>query len=217
MFVLAANTRKSKFDMLTSRVVLFSYIRRLFQHAMEDCRPKSVLFHVLSFSICLLDPKRLVLSSYQPFGSQLNHGSFITPNYDTVMGMLERLGLLNIHFCYYSQTTMEALQYALPGDLLKLLDVCSSDSAMPTTYGKLQPPLGNHRLKIVEFVSVLLTHGSEAVEKELIQQGAVKLVVNLFFEYPFNNFLHHHVENIIASCLECKTTLLLEYIHFAGV
>lgn len=71
-----------------------SYVRRLFQHAMEDSRPKSLLFHVLSFCICLLDPKRLVLSSYQTFRSQLNHGSFITPSYDTVVGMLERLGIL---------------------------------------------------------------------------------------------------------------------------
>lgn len=71
-----------------------SYVQRLFQHAMEDSRPKSVLFHVLSFCICFLDPKRLVLSSYQAFRSQLNHGSFITPSYDTVVGMLERLGIL---------------------------------------------------------------------------------------------------------------------------
>ncbi|XP_074558374.1 uncharacterized protein LOC141814331 isoform X2 [Curcuma longa] len=174
---------------LAAKICSPSYVQRLFQHAMEDSRPKSVLFHVLSFCICFLDPKRLVLSSYQAFRSQLNHGSFITPSYDTVVGMLERLG-----------------------DLLILLDVSSLDSALPTTYGKLQPPLGKHRLKIVEFVCVLLTLGSEAVEKELIQQGAIKLVVNLFFEYPFNNFLHHHVENIIGSCLESKTTLLLEHI-----
>ncbi|KAG6496542.1 hypothetical protein ZIOFF_044409 [Zingiber officinale] len=174
---------------LAAKICSPSYVRRLFQHAMEDSRPKSVLFHVLSFCVCLLDPKRLVLSSYQAFRSQLNHGSFITPSDDAVVGLLERLG-----------------------DLLILLDVSSLDSALPTTYGKLQPPLGKHRLKIVEFISVLLTIGSEAVEKELIQQGAIKLVINLFFEYPFNNFLHHHVENIIGSCLESKTTLLLEHI-----
>ncbi|CAL5426952.1 unnamed protein product [Camellia sinensis] len=32
-------------------------------------------------------------------------------------------------------------------DLLKLLDVSSDDNALITTYGKLQPPLGKHRLK----------------------------------------------------------------------
>ena len=26
--------------------------------------------------------------------------------------------------------------------------------------------------------------------------------------YPYNNFLHHHVENIIVSCLEVKRSLV---------
>lgn len=36
--------------------------------------------------------------------------------------------------------------------------------------------------QIVEFISVLLTVGSEAAEKELIQLGAVQRILNLFFE-----------------------------------
>lgn len=36
--------------------------------------------------------------------------------------------------------------------------------------------------QIVEFISVLLTIGSESAEKELVQQGAIKLVIDLFFE-----------------------------------
>ncbi|RZS03820.1 hypothetical protein BHM03_00034047, partial [Ensete ventricosum] len=100
------------------------------------------------------------------------------------------------------------------GDLLKLFDISSLDSDLLTTYGKLQPPLGKHRLKvyIVEFISVLLTTGSEAVETELIQLGAIKRVIELFFLYPFNNFLHHHVEDVVGSCLESKRTLLIEHI-----
>lgn len=34
------------------------------------------------------------------------------------------------------------------GDLLKLLDISSSDNVLLTTYGKLQPPFGKHRLKV---------------------------------------------------------------------
>lgn len=30
--------------------------------------------------------------------------------------------------------------------------------------------------------------------------------------YPYNNFLHHHVENIILSCLECKNAPLIEHL-----
>ncbi|CAL9075785.1 unnamed protein product [Musa textilis] len=174
---------------LAAKICSPSYVGRLFHHALEDSRPKSVLVHALSFCICLLDPKRLVASSYQAFRSQLTHGSLVIASQETVEGMLGRLG-----------------------DLLKLLDITSSDSDLPTTYGQLQPPLGKQRLKIVEFISVLLTIGSEAVEKELIRLGAIKHVIDLFFEYPFNSFLHHHVENVIGSCLESKRTLLIEHI-----
>lgn len=73
-----------------------SFVGRLFSHVLEASRPKSVLFYALSFCICLLDPKRLVASSYQAFRSQSSHGTVVTVSQDTVEGMLGRLGI-----CYY--------------------------------------------------------------------------------------------------------------------
>ncbi|XP_073008817.1 uncharacterized protein [Typha latifolia] len=186
--ILSAITRYAP-PALASKICTPSFVGRLFRHALEDSRPKSVLVHSLSVCISLLDPKRLVSSSYQAFQSPLSHGTLVTASPETVDGMLESLG-----------------------ELLKLLDVSNSEMALPTTYGTLKPPLGKHRLKIVEFISVLLAIGSEAAEKELIRQGAIECVVHLFFEYPFNNFLHHHVDNIIASCLESKRALLIEHV-----
>ncbi|KAG2598858.1 hypothetical protein PVAP13_5KG402400 [Panicum virgatum] len=162
---------------------------RLFHHALEESRPKSVLVHSLSVCISLLDPKRLASASYQAFRSNLSHGALVTASPETVDGMLESLG-----------------------NLLKLLDTSSAENILPTPYGYLRPPLGKHRLKIVEFISVLLTIGSETAEKELIRQSAIKRSIDLFFEYPYNNFLHHHVENIIVSCLEGKRTELIEHV-----
>jgi hypothetical protein len=37
--------------------------------------------------------------------------------------------------------------------------------------------------QIVEFISVLLTIGSEIAEKELISQSAIKHCIDLFFQY----------------------------------
>lgn len=71
-----------------------SYVGRLFCYALEDSRPDSVLYNALSFCICLLDPNRLVASSYQAFRSQLSHGTVVTASQDTVEGMLDRLGML---------------------------------------------------------------------------------------------------------------------------
>ncbi|KAJ4894894.1 SIT4 phosphatase-associated family protein [Raphanus sativus] len=161
---------------------------RLLKHTLEDSRPKSVLVNSLSVCISLLDPKRFTLGTYHIYGRQLTHGSMV-PNPETVEGMLGSLG-----------------------DLLVLLNVSSAEGILLTTYGKLQPPLGKHRLKVVEFISVLLSVGSEAAEKEVIRLGAVKRVLDLFFEYPYNNFLHHHVENVILSCLESKNSQLLDHI-----
>ncbi|KAK1369045.1 Serine/threonine-protein phosphatase 6 regulatory subunit 2 [Heracleum sosnowskyi] len=166
-----------------------SFIGRLFRHALEESRPKSVLVHSLSVCISLLDPKRLSLGTYYSYNRQMNHGSVVTANPETVDGMLESLG-----------------------NLLKLLDVSLEENVLETTYGKLRPPLGKHRLKIIEFISVLVTVSSEAAEKELIRLGAIYRILELFFEYPYNNFLHHHVEQIILSCLESKKAPLIKHL-----
>ncbi|XP_022977527.1 serine/threonine-protein phosphatase 6 regulatory subunit 2 isoform X1 [Cucurbita maxima] len=173
---------------LLAKISSPSFVGRLFRHALEDSRPTSVLINSLSVCISLLDPRRLTVGTAYSYNRQISHGSTVSATMETVEGMLESLGRL-----------------------LKLLDVSSSEKVLVTTYGKLQPPLGKHRLKIVEFISVLLTVGSKAAE-ELIHLGAIKLILDLFFEYPFNNFLHHHVENIVVSCLESKNSSLVEHL-----
>ncbi|KAE7996079.1 hypothetical protein FH972_000828 [Carpinus fangiana] len=174
---------------LSAKISSPSFIGRLFRHALEDSRPKSVLVNSLSVCISLLDPKRLTLGVYHTYNRQITQGPTVTANPETVEGMLESLS-----------------------DLLKLLNISSLENVLITTYGKLQPPLGKHRLKIVEFISVLVTVGSEAAEKELIRLGAVQRILDLFFEYPYNNFLHHHIESILLSCLESKNAPLIEHL-----
>ncbi|XP_065846909.1 uncharacterized protein [Euphorbia lathyris] len=174
---------------LAAKISSPNFIGRLFRHALEESRPKSVLVNSLSICISLLDPKKLNLGAYHMYNRQLNHGSTVTASPETVVGMLDSLG-----------------------NLLKLLAISSTQDVLLTTYGKLQPPLGKHRLKIVEFISVLLSVGSEPAEKELIRLGAVQRILDLFFEYPYNNFLHHHVENILFSCLESKNATLIEHL-----
>lgn len=75
-------------------VLSCSFIGRLFRHALESSRPKSVLVNSLSICISLLDPKRLTLGTYYTFNRQLTHGSTVTVNPETVEGMLGSLGKL---------------------------------------------------------------------------------------------------------------------------
>nr|GEW83372.1 hypothetical protein [Tanacetum cinerariifolium] len=82
------------------------------------------------------------------------------------------------------QVNQETVGAMLPklGDLLILLNVSLDEKVLPTTYGQLKPPLGKHRLKIVEFIAVLLKTGNEIAEKELISSGTIQRVLDLFFE-----------------------------------
>ncbi|KAG8655250.1 serine/threonine-protein phosphatase 6 regulatory subunit 3 isoform X2 [Manihot esculenta] len=168
-----------------------SFVSRIFSHALEDSHSKSGLVHSLSVCISLLDPKRSAISSLllHSFRSQHIYESPIPVNPETIDAMLPKLG-----------------------DLLMLLNVLSDDKILPTTYGELKPPLGKHRLKIVEFIAVLLRMGNEATEEELVSSGTIKRVLDLFFEYPYNNALHHHVESIILSCLETKSDAMVDHL-----
>ncbi|CAN0916381.1 Serine/threonine-protein phosphatase 6 regulatory subunit 3 [Linum grandiflorum] len=168
-----------------------SFVARIFGHALEDSNSKSGLIHSLSVCISLLDPKKLTNSSLlmHSFRSQHMYEAPVTINPETIDAMLPQLG-----------------------DLLKLLDVSSDEKILPTTYGQLKPPLGKHRLKVVEFIAILLKTGNEAAEKELVSSGTIGRVLDLFFEYPYNNALHHHVESIIYSCLETKTESVIDHL-----
>ncbi|GAB2214036.1 hypothetical protein Droror1_Dr00018368 [Drosera rotundifolia] len=174
---------------LAAKVSSPGFIGRLFCNALEESQPKSVLVNSLTVCISLLDPKRLTSGIYPAYGRQVSQASGATANPEIVEGMLESLGRL-----------------------LEMLDLSSDRTVLLTTYGKLQPPLGKHRLKIIEFISVLLSTGSEAAENELVRLGAVSQMLDLFFKYPYNNSLHHHVETIITSCLESKNLALVQHI-----
>ncbi|KAG4968478.1 hypothetical protein JHK87_034129 [Glycine soja] len=168
-----------------------SFVAKILDHALEDSQSKSSLVNSLSVCVSLLDPKRSAISSplFHSFRSQHMYEPPIPVNPDTIGAALPKLS-----------------------ELLMLLNVSSDEKVLPTTYGELRPPLGKHRLKIVEFIAVLLKTGNEVAEKEMVNSGTIQRVIDLFFEYPYNNSLHHHVESIILSCLESKTNAIVEHL-----
>ncbi|KAL9353858.1 hypothetical protein Peur_051828 [Populus x canadensis] len=187
---LCAITRNAP-SALATKLSSPSFVARIFGHALEDSHSKSGLVNSLSVCISLLDPKRSAMSSplMHSFRSHHIYESPIPVNPETISAMLPKLG-----------------------NLLLLLNVRSDERILPTTYGVLKPPLGKHCLKIVEFIAVLLRAGNEATEMELVSSGTIKRILNLFFEYPYNNALHHHVESIIMSCLEIKSDAMVDHL-----
>ncbi|XVF46333.1 hypothetical protein PTKIN_Ptkin03bG0018700 [Pterospermum kingtungense] len=187
---LCAITRNAP-SALATKLSSPSFVARIFGHALEDSHSKSGLVNSLSVCISLLDPKRSAIASpwMHSFRNQHMYEPPIPVNPETINAMLPKLG-----------------------DLVMLLNVSSDENILPTTYGELRPPLGKHRLKIVEFIAVLLRTGHEAAEKELVSSGTIQRVLDLFFEYPYNNALHHHVESIILSCLESKNDTIVDHL-----
>ncbi|MED6216910.1 hypothetical protein PIB30_012371 [Stylosanthes scabra] len=168
-----------------------SFVTKILDYALEDSQSKSSLIYSLSVCISLLDPKRSVVSFplFHSLRSQNMYEPPIPVNPDTIGAMLPKLG-----------------------DLLVMLNLSSDHKALPTTYGELRPPLGKHRLKIVEFIAVLLKTGNDLAEKELVKSGTIQRVIDLFFEYPYNNALHHQVETIILSCLESESDAIADHV-----
>ncbi|XP_068652841.1 uncharacterized protein [Aristolochia californica] len=175
---------------LTVKISSPSFVERILSFTLEGSMSRSSLIYSLSVCISLLEPKR---SSSSPlvysFRSQHLYEPVVSINPETISTMLHKLD-----------------------DLLQLLNVTDNENVLPTTYGELRPPLGKHRLKIVEFIAVLLKTGNDIAEKELVRSGAIRRVLELFFEFPFNNALHHHVESIILTCLECNSTTVVDHL-----
>ncbi|XP_042482545.1 serine/threonine-protein phosphatase 6 regulatory subunit 2-like [Macadamia integrifolia] len=175
---------------LATKLLSPSFVTRIFGHALEKSQTKSGLVHSLSVCISFLDPKRSPSSTLiSSIRSQHLYEPPVPVSHETICAMLPKLG-----------------------ELLMLLDVSSDEKPLQTTYGELRPPLGKHRLKIVEFIAVLLRTGNEVAEQELVNSGAIQRVCDLFFEYPFNNSLHHHVESIVVSCLSSKSIIMIDHL-----
>ncbi|GJP66913.1 hypothetical protein CLOP_g23783 [Closterium sp. NIES-67] len=180
---------------LASQLSTPKYIGKFFEHVLEAPRSMTSVINSLSVCITLLDPKRAA-----PPGAMRNQLQYQLQNQqyqqqqqvvtvETVEGMVQRLG-----------------------ELIAILDLSNDDKVLPTTYGELRPPLGIHRLKIVEFIGVLLGTNSERVREELVRLGGVRTCLDLFFRFHFNNFLHHHVERMVMAILESGSSLLLEHL-----
>lgn len=75
---------------------------------------------------------------------------------------------------------------------------------MRTTAGVLDPPLGNTRLHIAKLLATVIAANHPAINKELAGLGTVETLLDLFFKYSWNNFLHSQVEQCLAFALNVE-------------
>ncbi|CAF96047.1 unnamed protein product, partial [Tetraodon nigroviridis] len=73
---------------------------------------------------------------------------------------------------------------------------------MLTTLGVLEEPFGNTRLHVARLVASLLYTSSSShavIAQELCRLNTMDLLLDLFFKYTWNNFLHLQVELCVAA------------------
>ncbi|XP_071590382.1 serine/threonine-protein phosphatase 6 regulatory subunit 2 isoform X2 [Heliangelus exortis] len=96
-------------------------------------------------------------------------------------------------------------------DFHQLLLSPPKKTAILTTIGVLEEPLGNARLHGSRLIAALLHTNTPSINQELCRLSTMNLLLDLFFKYTWNNFLHFQVELSIAAILshsvqEVKTT-----------
>ncbi|NWT06348.1 PP6R2 phosphatase, partial [Mionectes macconnelli] len=86
-------------------------------------------------------------------------------------------------------------------DFHQLLLSPPKKSAILTTIGVLEEPLGNARLHGSRLIAALLHTNTPSINQELCRLSTMDLLLDLFFKYTWNNFLHFQVELSIAAIL----------------
>ncbi|XP_066256596.1 serine/threonine-protein phosphatase 6 regulatory subunit 3 isoform X2 [Euwallacea similis] len=87
-------------------------------------------------------------------------------------------------------------------DFHQLLLDPPKQSPVLTTMGVLQPPLGNTRLQVVRMLAALIPTQPSQLHTQLINLETFPVILDLFFKYPWNNFLHTQVENCLIAAIE---------------
>uniref|UniRef100_A0A8K9UIP6 Protein phosphatase 6, regulatory subunit 3 n=1 Tax=Oncorhynchus mykiss TaxID=8022 RepID=A0A8K9UIP6_ONCMY len=99
-----------------------------------------------------------------------------------------------------NQSILEAVRPRLK-DFHQLLLEPPKKNIMKTTWGMLDPPVGNTRLSVVRLVASLLQTNTHIINMELINLNTLGVILDMYFNYIWNNFLHIQVEICTAMIL----------------
>lgn len=79
--------------------------------------------------------------------------------------------------------------------------------AITLTIGRLDPPFGNCRLEVAHLLTALLSTNNHLVNAKLASLQTILVLMDMFFEYSWNNFLHTHVEHAIGRIITNSPTV----------
>nr|XP_060636444.1 serine/threonine-protein phosphatase 6 regulatory subunit 1 isoform X1 [Anolis sagrei ordinatus]XP_060636445.1 serine/threonine-protein phosphatase 6 regulatory subunit 1 isoform X2 [Anolis sagrei ordinatus] len=175
-------------DQLLATLEKQETIEQLLSNMLDGEQSESVIVNGIQVLLTLLEPRR-------PRTELGGMGGF----YCNMEGQMEMSGPnCEVASSQASQGTLLAIKQRLRELHRLLLDPPKKDP-LQTTWGILDPPLGNTRLHVVKLLASSLGTNNAALQNEIIELGALDTMLDLYFKYTYNNFLHAQVEACLSS------------------
>ncbi|XP_054275975.1 serine/threonine-protein phosphatase 6 regulatory subunit 3-like [Macrosteles quadrilineatus] len=73
--------------------------------------------------------------------------------------------------------------------------------AVKMTCGQVDPPLGNTRLNVIKLLVALIATHNQQVAEQLVALDTIQVLLDMFFRYSWNNFLHTQVEKCLTTAM----------------
>ncbi|KAJ3441803.1 serine/threonine-protein phosphatase 6 regulatory subunit [Anaeramoeba flamelloides] len=97
-------------------------------------------------------------------------------------------------------------------EFAKILDSPTNLESIELSFGNVQVPVGHSRLKVIQFFYILYFVAPEKIENRFCELGILKKILDLFFQYKWNSFLHISIRDLINSILEGSSKKLIDEI-----
>lgn len=177
-------------DQLLATLEKQESIEQLLGNMFDGEHNESVIVNGIQVLLTLLEPRR----------PRAELGG-LTAFYCTLEGIeMDAPGLDGSSNTQASLGTLLAIKQRLPEFHQLLTDPPKKESLL-TTWGVLDPPLGNTRLHVVKLLASAINANNKALNEDLIKLDAINTMLNLYFKYMYNNFLHAQIEVCITTVL----------------
>ncbi|XP_075998344.1 serine/threonine-protein phosphatase 6 regulatory subunit 3 isoform X2 [Genypterus blacodes] len=152
-------------------------VEQLLSNIFDKEKNESAIVSVIQILLTLFETRRPAFEGHMECAPGMSHPSFSV-----------------------NRSILEAVRPRLK-DVHQLLLEPPKKNVMKTTWGVLDPPVGNTRLNVVRLVASLLQSNTHSINTELINLNTLGIILDMYFKYIWNNFLHIQVEICTALIL----------------